>query len=502
MKNGNHKKVLINQWLLFNGDIWHANCFNTFAWGREIFHNRIGVNMKKHFLAAAAALVAVGSHAGVLYFDYNKNSLGGTSSPSLFLFGVPNQTASVSNLAGFNQTVTLDSDGFFNLGISATYSQSGTGIRNTGFEVSSGSAIAGYFINRAPYTTDMTYLLDSNALGKNYVVASIGTGGGEGSQMAVHATEDNTTVTITPKGAVAFNVVLNKGETYKYAGGGTDLTGSSIVSDKNVAVFSGHECASVGGTGYCDNLVEQAIPTEKLSKSYLLTASKGAEITTQNRDLVRVIATADNTEVKVNGVVVATINRGQFYEFSLTEATGAQVEASAPVAVAQYLVGGNGARVNGGGTDPALSYVPGQDTWLDAYRLATPSGTAAFNVNYASIVIGTANLTSLMLDGVLVNTAGFSAIGSTGYSRGVIDLPLGLFDLKAASEFLVMLGGGARDDSYFTYGGSTFAPGISPPPPPPNGVPEPGTIALTLGGLIAMQQARARRRRTSGAKAQ
>lgn len=452
--------------------------------------------MKRHLLAVAAALVASGSHAGVLYFDYNANSLG-TNNASLFLFGNAGQTASVTNLAGFNETVTLDANGFYNLGIPSSYAQSGNGIRNTGFEVSSGQAIAGYFINRAPFTTDMTYLLDSNALGKNYVVASMGGSIGEGSQMAVHAVENNTTVTISPKGAAAFNVVLNKGETYKYAGGGTDLTGSSIVADKNVAVFSGHECANVGGVPYCDNLLEQGIPTEKLSTSYLLTASKGAEITPQNRDIVRVIATADNTEVKVNGVVVATIDKGEFHEFSLAEATGAQVEASSPVAVAQYLVGGNGVRVGSGGTDPALAYVPGQDTWLDSYRLATPSGGAAFDFNYASIVIDTPSLASLMLDGVVVDTSGFTAIGSTGYSRGIIDLSLGLFDLEADKEFLVMLGGGANDDSYFTYGGSTFAPGISPPPPPPPGVPEPGTIVLTLSGLLALQQVRSRRRKSS-----
>jgi len=445
--------------------------------------------MRKQVLALAAALAASGgASAGVLYFDYNSNRFG-PGTPSLFLFGNAGQTATVSNLAGFNQTVTLDANGFFNLGIAETYAQSGTGIRNTGFEVSSSQALAGYFINRKTFTTDMTYLLDDGALGKNYVVASMGGGNGDGSQLAVHATADNTTVTITPRGSSAITVTLNKGQTYKYAGGSTDLTGSTIVASEKVAVFSGHECANVGGVPYCDNLLEQAIPTEKLSRNYLLTASKGAEITPQNRDLVRVIATADNTTVKVNGAVVATLNRGDHHEFSLTEATGAQVEASAPVAVAQYLVGGNGVRVAGGGTDPALSYVPGQDTWLDAYRLATPSGEAAFVFNYASIVIDTDDLGTLQLDGTAVDTSGFSAIGSTGYSRGIIDLPLGLFDLTADSSFLVMLGGGANDDSYFTYGGSTFAPGISPPPPPPpppGGVPLPGTLLLAMGALAAM----------------
>ena len=53
--------------------------------------------------------------------------------------------------------------------------------------------------------------------------------------------------------------------------------------------------------------------------------------------------------------------------------------------VAQYLEGGQG----GNQTDPALSLVPGSDTWLKSYRLSTPTGAAAFDQNYASIVIST-----------------------------------------------------------------------------------------------------------------
>ncbi|HMW16190.1 MAG TPA: IgGFc-binding protein [Pseudomonadales bacterium] len=447
----------------------------------------------KRPLAAMVAILGMGSlaaEAGVLYFDFNQNY--NPPNASVFLFGQSGQTATVSNLDGFSQNVALGVDGFFNLSIPNSHQQSGTGIKTSGFQVVSPNPIAGYFVNRAPFTTDMTYLFDSNALGNNYLVSSQGGGFGEGSQVMIHATQDNTAVTFTPKGGAAINVVLNAGETYKHAGGSANLTGSLVSADKPVAVFGGHSCAQVPvGTAFCDNLLEQMIPTNSLSKNYLLTASQGATLAATQSDLVRVIASASNTEVKVDGVVVATLaNVGDFHEFSLAANSGASVDASAPVMVAQYLKGGQGQQ-----TDPAMALVPGSDTWLKEYRLSTPSGSQAFNLNYASVVASTADLGSLLLDGVAVNTAGFSAIAGTPFSRGIIDLPLGLFDLVGSSPFLVMLGGGSSADSYFTFGGSTFAPGISPPPPPPNPnpVPEPASLALVGVGLAGLAAARRRR---------
>lgn len=190
-------------------------------------------------LALGVMLSASAAQAGVLYFDFNKNTIGAAANASVFLFGNAGQTATVSNLNGFSQNVVLGADGFFNLSISNTYQQSGTGVKDTGFQIVSPNPIAGYFVNRAGFSTDMTYLFDSAALGNNYVVASQGGSIGEGSQVMIHATQNNTAVTFTPTVGAPVNVVLNAGETYKYAGGGTNLTGSFVSADKPVAVFGG-----------------------------------------------------------------------------------------------------------------------------------------------------------------------------------------------------------------------------------------------------------------------
>jgi outer membrane autotransporter protein len=425
------------------------------------------------FSSAAIAVAmmlasATGASANTLYFQMNPNLSGSNDQRQVFLFGPAGATGTVTSPNGFNQSFDLGTEGFAVVQLNLSDQLADAQVENKGFKVTSSAAVSGYYLSRRQATTDMSYLIDGERLGTNYLVA--GYQNIYEDQMSVQATQDATTVTFTPKGGSPFQVTLNAGQTYMHTAN-SQLTGSSILADKPVAVFSGNRCTNVPtGITACDHLVEQMPSIDQLSSSYLLAQTPR---TGTAGNVVRVVATADNTEVRVNGTLVATLaSKGDFYEGRVIG--GVQLEATNPVLVAQYLIGQSQAGAN---TDPAMTIVPGSDQWLSSYVFATPSGTADFPTDFVSIVIQTGSLGSLTVDGVVADASLFNPLGSTLYSYGNIDVSstTGPFAISADTPFQLLLSGFDSFDSYFTYGGAAFSPGASPPPddtppppPPPN----------------------------------
>lgn len=417
-------------------------------------------------LAVATSLAFSGTaSANTLYFQMNPNyDTGGTR--QLIVFGPTNATGTVIGASGFSEDFNLGEEGFAVITVPTSDQLSANTIQARGFRVASESSISGYYLSRRPQSTDMTYLIDGDKLGTDYFV--LGYYATLNDQMSVQATEDNTKITFSPKGAASFEVTLNAGETYMYAAN-TNLTGSRVVSDKPITLFSGNQCTNIpAGVSACDHIVEQMPSVDALSSSYLLAQTPR---TGTLGNVMRVVATVDATEVSVNGSVVATLNAGDYYEGRV--AGGIEVTANNPILVGQYLIGQGQANAN---TDPAMTIVPGSDQWLKSYVFATPSGAADFPTDFVSIVIQTSSLGSLTIDGVVADATLFNPLGSTLYSYGNIDVSAttGPFSITADTPFQLLLSGFDSYDSYFTYGGAAFAPGASPPPdpvdPPPPGI--------------------------------
>ncbi|MBI2373218.1 MAG: IgGFc-binding protein, partial [Deltaproteobacteria bacterium] len=142
------------------------------------------------------------------------------------------------------------------------------------------------------------------------------------------AVEDETHLTFVPNYPVATSAgVFQAGQTIQVTLGRHqsfyaratalpgDFSGASQTSDRPVAVFSGVPIADMNGCvnpadpkgTRCDPVFEQIPPVDSLGRAFVATQSLG-----KTADLVRVVATEDATEVRVNGVLSSLISRGQF----------------------------------------------------------------------------------------------------------------------------------------------------------------------------------------------
>lgn len=154
---------------------------------------------------------------------------------------------------------------------------------------------------------------------------------------SVMATENNTTVTVSdfqpdvifmdeiPRTQITF--VLNKGQSYiiegsdSYYENQTGYIGAKIISDKPVIVtngnFNGQYAQNIGSS---DILMDQAVPVNKLGKTFVLVKGNGKNSYTASGNLTSmekaiIVAVKNNTEIYLNGdpVPAATLQEGQFF---------------------------------------------------------------------------------------------------------------------------------------------------------------------------------------------
>lgn len=215
-------------------------------------------------------------------------------------------------------------------------------------------------INIEPYTSDAALGLPVISLNTDYIVASYTSLFNDDASFVITALYDNTTVTITPSvnlfggrtAGVPYNIVLDRGEGYFNTGNTTgpsgDVTGTLIVSDKPIQVTNGEKCTNVPPGYYaCDHIFEAAHPVQSWGLS---TPVANLPLRTLGT-VYRILAAEDNTSVRLDGTVITTLNRGQYYEPS--PLTGNHLfEGDKPIFVVQYMTGQNfGGNETG---DPAM----------------------------------------------------------------------------------------------------------------------------------------------------
>jgi hypothetical protein len=332
-------------------------------------------------------------------------------------------------------------------------------VENKGIHVTARDAVTVYGLNRFSASTDAYLGLPTDGLGTEYIVLAYQNSSvPNGSQFAIVATADETAVTITPSvttgerpAGVPYGITLQQGQTYQLRNHGhapNDLSGTVITSDKPIAVFGGHKCANVPPSGFlCHHLVEQLPPVVTWGTNFVTMPLA----TRLNGDTFRFLALVDGTNVSVNGVLVATLGRGQLFEQII--ATPAQITADQPILVAQYA---NGIAYGGMTGGPFMMVVPPTEQFLGNYTITTP--TAESPTNFVNVVTRNAAVGAITLDQAVVPAEMFVPIGTSGFSGAQVPIGPGAHDVTGPLPFGVLIYGFSWAESYGYPGGMLLAP--------------------------------------------
>ncbi len=328
----------------------------------------------------------------------------------------------------------------------------GTGTSAKGVHVIAANQVSVYGMSYKTYTSDAYLALRTDLLGTDYLVMSRH-GMWTGAQLTVVATEDNTTIAITPTVGAPSVVQLNQGDVHQLMlNVEGDLTGSVVRAEKPVAVFGGHNAAYVPDNPsgqYSNHLIEQMYPVTTWGKKFVTLPLAGRS-TTSPGDRIRVLAAHDNTHVTINGAAVATLKRGQFYEGVYK--TAAYIIADRPVLVAQYA---QGLMTSGNPGDPSMMLIPPYEQFLTRYP-AVIAPDITFTAHYINVVAPVAAVGAITLDETPIPAAHFTTIGESGFAGAQVAVEAGSHSLASPLPFGLFMYGYGDADAYSYAGGLTL----------------------------------------------
>ncbi len=342
-------------------------------------------------------------------------------------------------------------------------------IENKGVRILSSGNVSVYAFNERFRSADGTVVLPITTLGKDYYITSHfqevsglqnqGLNRNNESTLLIVGVEDNTEIEITPKVAtpgrpkdVPYTITLNTGQSYQLKAR-EDLTGSRVrvvganANDcKNIAVFSGNKWTAVGDCGQAnDHLFQQAYPVNTWGDEFLHVPFDGRN----SGEIVKVLASEDNTEVFVDGLSQGTINSSEFLQFDFSHTTSAFIVGSKPISVTTFAksmacnLPGNGANIG----DPfMITYSPNQqkleEITFNAIELQS------IDAHFVNIITDAVAVNGTLLDGQNVGAQFTPFPSNPDFAFARIRISQGVHRLTNPDGFIAYVYGFGQIESY------------------------------------------------------
>lgn len=231
-----------------------------------------------------------------------------------------------------------------------------------------------------------------------------------------------------------------------------DLTGTRIRSDQPVMVLAGHDCVFLPWNRWaCDHIEEIMLPVEAWGEDILVSASEAIACQPRVPNMVRVLASRDDTRVSFAPATAhepVTLDEGDFVDFEIEN--DVRVSASDAILVGQYLLGQDYEGIGSSGSfakgDPSMSLGIPLAQWRDRYSILSPE---TITDNYVNIIAHENQI--VLIDGRVVT--GFNPIESTPLVSARVPVSGGQHTLESNATFGVSVYGYAVYTSYMLPGG-------------------------------------------------
>lgn len=381
------------------------------------------------------------------------------------------------------------------------------------FRVESDLPITAYQFNPignvlTAFSTDASVLFPTHVLGSDYIavtsdsvllLAENGNGlmvpDNAGAFISVVATQDGTFVDLVPAWPDLYpgstsGVALDRGEVFTAISVGVDLdvegwpdaptepgagnlSGSRVIANKPIAVFSGNVSAiePAPSPDCCaDHIEHQMLPLVAWGSTYAAAlAPAGAAPGASDPTAFRIVGAFDDTALSYDPSpppgAPTVVNAGEAVRFRATApfvVTGDDPDK--PFALVEFLLSNQAIDEDGQPGDPAMIALPPVEQFQHTYIFLVPNG---FESNYVTVILPAG--TDVEIDGAPLEAGAVRPLGmldERAFEFAHVPLTSGSHALEATEPVGIVSVGYASDVSYGYPGGAGLSSITVPPPVP------------------------------------
>ena len=331
-----------------------------------------------------------------------------------------------------------------------------------------------YGINRQKTTADAFLAYPIDVLGKEYYTLSYAhTREGKKSQFAIIGVYNNTFVSIklprTFKTESTYQyqpgdmieLHMDRYETYQFQNEG-DLSGTHVIANQPIAVFSGNDDVNVGNGTSRDHMVSQLLPVEAFSTEYItmpiphrISGDVFKVVGSENLTTITIICNIQSKDIESFEITLP--EAGDCQELSLSSDRFCNWRGDKPFIISQFLTSQQHLEK----TDPAMIVYPGVNQLLSQYIFTTPQRQGKPYNSFFLFALPKSDTDGLLLDGEKIpNNTQFYQIGNSSFVCGSVSISEGFHNVTHVSPlrtFLGVLYGEFKIESYAFVVGSRLA---------------------------------------------